>query len=115
MVCFMKFMIENMFTLLFPIVSWSYLCRKAKVENPASLSSTLDKKECVEIFLAARADVQHFILRDLPDDTAEKLLETATTFEDGMVILFSKVRQNWGQQIAFCVLYRKANQLRGKY
>lgn len=111
----MKFMIENMFTLLFPIVSWSYLCRKAKLANVTSLSITLDKKERVEIFLEARPEVQHFILSDLPNDITKKLLETATTFEDGMVILFSKVRQNWGQQIAFCVLYRKANQLRGKY
>ncbi len=63
------------------------MCRKAKIGDPASLSRTLEQKECVEVFLAARPEVKRFILQGLPDHTVEELLRTAAGLDGGVVIL----------------------------
>ncbi len=81
----MKFMILVCFlcsSLLFPIVSWSYVCRLAGITD-RGIGVKLGEVESANVFLAANVTVKQFILSAIPDEDAAKLLQTAA--QDGIV------------------------------
>lgn len=88
---------EMYFTLMFPIVSWTYICKKLKgVSTWKDVARTLHQVEKIEVFLAAKDTTKSLILSSLNDDViCQQLMDIVRHFDDFRKVITSCVwKQN---------------------
>lgn len=58
-----KIMVEKCISHSFPIVTWTYFCQRGGV--PSQWQTTLENKESIQVFLAAKYDTRKFLVSDV--------------------------------------------------